>query len=63
MPAFAQLVGNTDTFSGIEKAHGRFTLSRATLSFTLFAIITIPQSNNEKTGKNVQNHFPLFPIL
>ena len=43
MPAFAQLVGNTDTFPGIEKAHGRFALPRAALYFTLFAIIILPQ--------------------
>jgi hypothetical protein len=40
MPAYAQLVGNTDTFPGIEKAHGRFTLPQAA---PYFAIIILPQ--------------------
>jgi hypothetical protein len=44
MPTYAQLVGNIDTFPGIEKAHGRFALPRAAPYSHTFVIIIISQT-------------------
>ena len=48
MPAYAQLIGNIDTFPGIEKAHGRYALPRAVSIFDIFHLnyITGQQCNS-----------------